>query len=134
MASVTAQNSADFDPAYPHSGSFSLSDSRPKHPTFNENVYLLMKGFNAIKVKGPVVNAKVMLIWNLDRTYGTELWTDLEDNVDDVLIFPFKDNSGTISFEGVPQEEGKPWEAKLNFEFVNLTEHEIEELTSDDSS
>lgn len=122
------------DPMYPHSGSFSLSNSKPKYPTFNENCYILMKVSNAIKVKGPVINAKVMIVWNLDRTYVTELWTDLEGNVDDILIFPFKDNSGTISFEGTPEDSGKNWEAKLKFELVNLTEEEIEELTSSDSS
>src|SRR5690349_7121876 len=97
------------DSMYPHSGSFALSNNNPYYPKFNENIYLLMKGFNVIKVQGSSNNADIMLIWNLDRRYGTELWVGAEGEIDDVLAFPFRDNSGTIRFEGKPTDPDKDW-------------------------
>ena len=124
----------DIDQMYPHSGHFTLSGLTPEYPSFKENIYLLMRGFNAVKIKGPVNNARITLVWNLDRRYGTELWIDGDGNVDDILIFPFKDNSGTITFEGLPEQMGRDWDAKLSFEFVNLNPEQIEELKNSDSS
>jgi hypothetical protein len=92
-----------------------------------------MRGFNAIKVNGSISNTQVAIIWNLDRQYWTDLWSD-ENELDDTLIFPFKDNNGTITFEGKAEDEAAAWGAKLNFEFVNLTREEIEELSNSGSS
>ena len=122
------------DQMYPHTGSFSLTNENGTYPTFNENVYLLMKGFNAIKVRGTVSNAEIMMIWELNRRYGTVLWTDGENELADILVFPFMDNSGTIAFEGKAIDPTKIWEANLEFEFVNLTHEEIETQNSSDSS
>ncbi len=122
------------DPMHPHRGSFSLSTDKKNYPSFNENVYLLMRGFNAIKVHGSVTNAEIMLIWNLSRRYGTELWTGPDDDeVEDTLIFPFRENDGTITFEGKAMDPRKNWNAKLEFEFINLCQKEIDELNSDSS-
>src|SRR5438876_1230924 len=117
---------------YPHSGSFVLSKENPEYPSFNENIYLLMRAFNAIKIDGEMCNAQVMIKWNLDRQYGTNLWS-YENEIDETLIFSFM-NDGTITFEGKAEKADAPWEAKLNFQFVNLTQEEIDDLSNSDSS
>jgi hypothetical protein len=134
MIMQTAPYSESVDTMYPQTGTFSLSDNTRTYPSFNENVYLLMKGFNAIKVHGPVCNAEIVLIWELNRRYGTVLWINAENKIDDILVFPFKDNSGTVTFEGKAIDPDKNWEATLEFTFVNLTQEEIDELNSSDSS
>jgi|KBSSwiS6_1023812.scaffolds.fasta_scaffold57277_2 hypothetical protein len=133
MSESSNPNSESIDSMHPHSGTFILSKTNPEYPAFNENIYLLMRGFNAIKINGTVNNAQVMIKWNISRQYGTDLWV-FDNKVDDTLAFPFKNNNGTITFEGKAENENATWEAKLNFEFVNLTNDEIEELENSDSS
>ncbi len=125
---------SEVDQMYPHSGSFSLSGQNDAYPTFNQNIYLLMRGFNAIKVHGDVSNAEILLVWNLDRDYGTSLYGGADNEIEDVLVFPFMNNDGTITFKGKPIDPSKDWKATLDFEFVSLTQDQIEELRNSDSS
>ncbi len=132
MSESTNPTSKNIDPMYPHSGFFVLSKNNPEYPSFADNVYLLMRGFNAIKISGPISNAQVMIKWNLHRQYSTDLWS-YENEIDDTLVFPFKDNNGTITFEGKAKKTDASWEAKLGFEFINLTQEEINELMDESS-
>jgi len=114
---------------YPCEGSFVISNEQPVFPTFNDNIYLMMNGFNAVRIKGYTDNAKINIIFREYRSYSTELFRDDENVIDDTVIFQFSHNNWSIAFEGqVDSYQSLQWKANLTFRFVNLTEDEIDML------